>query len=419
MSAPLDLAVLRVVKRREQWEKIRGFVKASGLDEHTKLILECYRRYFDAHPTETTVDMDVFRSLFFSTWNRSLSQDEVNVYNQLINRCCDDVSAEQQANIVNSLLEQEFVTNVANDIEEYEQGEEIDVVRRVEARVTATKDKLEIVSSAAYGTTESLKEKRHSGVCYKHPLKGLNDTCRPVEGGDMIIVAALSDVGKTSLTMLYMVCFSVQTTKPLIWFNNEGPKERIQKRLYGMILGADMHTIEAWIDDGTLDERLFRIYKRPDPVRVYDVHGYTNVQLEDLIKRVHEEDGVGGVVWDMLDNVTYRSGNNLSRKDEILEEKYQWARQLGVKYDFPNIATSQQSYNKEWQKWPDKGELKDSKVGKQGASDMILFMTQPVEHTKETFRYLSAPKNKLRKLGAPSLHLEARFNNDRGVVYED
>ena len=47
----------------------------------------------------------------------------------------------------------------------------------------------------------------------------------------------------------------------------------------------------------------------------------------------------------------------------MLEEKYQWVRQLGVIYDFPNIATSQQSYNKEWQKWPDKGELKDRLVG--------------------------------------------------------
>lgn len=420
MSAPLDLAVLRTVKRRAQWEKIRGFVKDSGLDEHTKLILGCYRRYFDMHPTSEVVDMDVFRSLFFSTWNRSLSVDSVSTYNQLLDRCCDDVSPEQQANIVNSLLEQEFVTFLANDIDEYEQGEEIDIVRRVEHRVSTTKDKLEIINSAAYGTTASLKDKRESGLRLKHPLRCLNHVCREVEGGDMIIIAALTDVGKTALAMMYAVAFSVQTKYPLIWFNNEGPKERIQKRFYSMMLGINSASVDAHIDNNTLDEALFRIYQRPDPVRVYDVHQYTNVQLEELIKSVYEQEGgLAGVVWDMLDNVTFRSGMQSARKDEILEEKYQWARQLGVTYDFPNLATSQQSYAREWQQWPDRGELKDSKVGKQGACDMLLFMTQPVEHTKETFRYLSAPKNKLRKIGAPSLHHDARFNNDRGVVYEE
>lgn len=420
MSAPIDLAVLRVMKRREQWEKIKGFITDSSLDEHTKLVLDSYRRYYEMHPTTTSIDMDVFRSLFFGQWHRTLNEDSVKTYNVLLDRCCDDVTAEQQCNIVNMLIELEMATYIANDLEEYDAGEEIDIVQRLEYRVKLAREKLEIISTAAYATTASLKEKRVSNVKYQWPLPCLRNSCRPVEGGDFIIVAALSDVGKTSLTMMLTVAFSVQTQYPFLWFNNEGPKERVQKRAYGMMLGASSEQIDAWIDDESLDERLFNVYGRADPIRIYDIHGMNNVQLEDLIKRVIDaEGGVGGVIWDMLDNVPYKSGNNLSRKDEILEEKYQWGRQMGVIHDFPNIATSQQSYNKEWQKWPDKGELKDSKVGKQGACDMLLFMTQPVEHTKDTFRYLSAPKNKLALPTAPSLHAEARFEKSRGFVYEE
>lgn len=420
MSAPIDLAVLRVMKRREQYDKIKGFIPDSSLDEHTKLVLDCYRRYYELHPTADLIDMDVFRSLFFSQWNRTLNQDSVNTYNVLIDRCCDDVSEEQRANIVNMLIELEMATYVANDIEEYDAGEEIDIVRRLEHRVKVAKEKLEIINDVAFATTASLKEKRVSNVKYQWPLPCLAQKCRPVEGGDMIIIAALSDVGKTSLTMMLAVAFSVQTKYPIIWFNNEGPKERVQKRAYGMMLGATTEQIEAWIDDDTLDQRLFQVYGREHPIRIYDIHGKNNLQLENLIEQVIEkEGGIGGVVWDMIDNIPYRSGSNLTRKDEILEEKYQWARQLGVIHDFPNLATSQQSYNKEWQKWPDKGELKDSKVGKQGASDMILFMTQPVEHAKETFRYISAPKNKLALPSAPSVHDECRFDKARGFVYQE
>ncbi|CAM0008011.1 DnaB-like replicative helicase [Vibrio phage K436] len=419
MSTPIDLAVLRVVKRREQWDKVQGYIPESSLDEHTRLLLEDFRRYYALHPTATAIDMDIFRSLFFQQFHRTLNKESVETYNTLINRVCDDVSAETQASIVNMLVELELVTAIANDIEEYEAGEEIDIVDLLERRVGRTKDKLEIISAAAYGTIESLVERRESGVRYKWCIPGLQQTCRDIEGGDMIIIAALSDVGKTSFTLQQIIACSVQTQKPIIWFNNEGPKERIQLRMYGMMLGIGSDLVKQYITDGTLAERLFNIYGRPDPIRIYDVHGMDNRQLEDLIKKVAESEGVGGVVWDMLDNVPFRGNNSNSRTDQILEEKYQWARQLGVLYDYPNFATSQQSYNKEWQKHPDKGELKDSKVGKQGACDMLIFMTQPVEHTKETFRYISAPKNKLSLPEAGQVRIDARFNKALGYTYEE
>lgn len=418
MAMPINLAVLRVMKRREHWDKVRGYLPEASLDTHTKLMIEHYRRYYELHPESTMIDMDIFRSLFFGKWNKNLTEDAVNTYNQLMNRICDDVSLEEQASIRNSLIEQGMVTAVANKIEQWDAGEEVDIIDVLERAVTDAKEKLEIISTCAFATTESLKTKRQSDISYHWPLPLFGKSCRPVQGGDFIIAAGLTDVGKTSLTMMLAIAWSVQTTKPILWFNNEGSKERIQKRMYGMMLGVGAEVINAMIDADTLDAAIFDVYKRKDPIRIYDVHRLNNKQLEDLVKRVHEEEGVGGIVWDMLDNVSFISSAQLSRKDEVLEEKYQWARQLGVIYDFPNIATSQQSYNKEWQKWPDKGELKDSKVGKQGACDMLIFMTQPVEHAKETFRYISAPKNKLSLPEASSIHADARFDKVTGFVYE-
>lgn len=420
MAAAIDLAVLRVMKRRKEWDKVKNFVPKSALDDHTKLILDGYRRYYDMHPNDEVIDMDVFRSMFFNVWNRTLTTEMVNAYVVLLDRCCEDVTPEQRATIVNTLIELELAMKAGNLIMEYEGGAEIALVPTLLGEVEAAKKKLEIISTAAYATVESLAEKKQSNVRYMWHLKGMAEHCRPVEGGDMIIVAGLTDVGKTSFTLNLTVMFTVQTRYPWLWFNNEGPKERIQKRAYGMMFGVGTEQIDAWEADGSLAARIEQIYGHAHPLRIYDVHGMSNVQLEDLIQRVIDEcGGVGGVVWDMLDNVPFKGSSAALRTDQQLEEKYQWARQLGVIHDYPNIATSQQSENKEWQQWPAKHELKDSKVGKQGACDMLLFITQPEEHAKETFRYISAPKNKLAKPTAPRMRIEARFNKLVGCVYED
>ena len=105
--------------------------------------------------------------------------------------------------------------------------------------------------------------------------------------------------------------------------------------------------------------------------------------------------------------------------DKIMEAKYQWTRMLGTKYDYPNIMTCQQSHDKEWVQWPSKHMMKDSKIGVQGALDMILFITQPEEASKEAQRFLCAPKNKLSLEGQPTLRMECRFNKALGLYYEE
>lgn len=420
MSAPIDLAVLRVMTQREQWDKVKGYVPTSALDEHTKMVLEDYRKYYDMHPEAENIDMDGFRSLFFGLWHRSLNQESINTYNILLDRCCTPVTAETQAAIVNMLIELELVTEVANDIQEYDAGEEIDVVARMEHRVKVAKEKLEVISTCGYATLETLDEKAESSVEYAWPCNYMNQHWRKVVGGDFLIIAALTDVGKTAFTMMLAVCFSVQTKYPILWFNNEGQKERIQRRAYGMMLGVGSDQIEAWRLDGTLGQRLHQIYGRPDPIRIYDTHRLDSRQLEDLAERVIEaEGGIGGIVWDMLDNVKVKNGGGDARTDQILEAKYQWARELGAIHDFPNLATSQQSANKEWQQWPAASELKDSKVGKQGAADMVLFITKPEEPAKDSFRYISTPKNKLAKDTAPTTRLDMRFDRTTGYMREE
>lgn len=411
----LDLAVLRAIKRKEQFDKVEKFISNGTMDDNTKVMVTCFRTYYQMHPSDVMIDMDIFRHLFFHRWYPRLTKETQEVYSILIDRICDDITLEQQASIVNALIENELATNVANDIEEFQNEGEFDIIERVMARSQEAKKLQEVVATASYATVQTLTEKPESSVCFKWPLPTLAQTCRPMSGSDNIAIVALTDVGKTGLTLQFAVSMARQTHKPIIWFNNEGARERIQYRAYAMMLGQKVSVVKQLLDAGTLGAYLEQAMGRPDPVRIYDVHGMNTDQLQELIKRTHEEEGVGAVIWDMLSNVALKNAASFSRDDKVIEAKYQYTRELGTIYDFPNIITCQQSHDKEWRQWPTKDCMKDTKIGAQGALDMILYMTQPEEASKETTRYICAPKNKLALEGAPTLRLECKYDKSFGV----
>jgi len=125
----------------------------------------------------------------------------------------------------------------------------------------------------------------------------------------------------------------------------------------------------------------------------------------------------------MIDNIEFkgsmRAGHD-SRTDQILEAQYQWARKLGVKYDFPVIATSQVSAEVEQQAdtqcWPPMHALKDSKTGKQGAADLIIMVGKSSDPMCAKQRYISTPKNKLNVEGYPLMIRQAvNFDGSRSA----
>lgn len=421
MSTGLNLALLQVCKYKEQYEKVRSFVFDSALDEFTETLLKDIDRYYQEYPNDETINLDMFSHLFFNKWHKGLNQEGVNTWTALLQRMMADVSHEQQVGMINYLVEEKLATQLAHYLEEYQNGEDLNILHTIEGLVANAKAEIESADKETFGTIESLKENRKSGCNYQWPHKCLSTKMRPLQGGDSIIIAALSDTGKTSFTLFLITFFAYFTDKPFLWFNNEGSKEKIQKRAYGMMLAATVEQIEAWIDDGTLAERLANKYGRPveQVLRIYDSHGKNTQWHEQTIKETSEEDGVAGVIWDMLDNVKVTGHMAGLPSHDQLEQKYQWARELGVLYDYPTLSTSQQSSNQEWQKWPALHELKGSKVGKQGACDVLMFLTKPEEAAKDTYRYISTPKNKLAIPTAPSVHDELRWNKVFGVTYEE
>jgi replicative DNA helicase len=265
---------------------------------------------------------------------------------------------------------------------------------------------------------------------FRFRLGCLNETVKPLRGGDFMIVAARPDQGKTTLLASELTHMARRWTplypgenRSVIWLNNEGPSRNIVTRASRQPAAGPTRRCSSSSSSRTpsTGNQLRAKYVealggRPGVLRVFSVHDRWNYELEDILK-THKP---AIVVADMIDNVRFGGelANMGSRTDQALEAMYQWFRMIGVKYDCTMIATSQISAEGEGQMWPPQSALKDSKTGKQGAADVILMMgsvqSQP---NLANSRYLSTPKNKRKRRGRPSnLMAEVNFDADHARV---
>jgi len=410
----IDLALLRIIKYREQFEKVHRYIPRSAIDKRTKAVADDIAKYFKMSDEEV-IDFPSFRSMFFTTWHKNLAESDCDYYNKLLDRMQTDVSDAVKKNIINQLLELEFATDVANIVQEYEQGEEIDIVPVIGNLYDKVKDSMERSHAQEFADFDDStvgENTDNDGLLW--PLDCMNQTYRNIIGGDQYIVAARPGKGKTTfLTHLnWSMCKQLPSNKVIVWFNNESKRQRIMSRQIQSALYKTNGEMSAMQKAGTLREAYIKEMGSHDRVRVYDIHGKNNFHLEDILEGVGLEN-VGGIIIDMLDNVKFPTRKDI-REDQRLEQLYQWSRELGVKYDCPVFPTSQISNEGAGLMFPTENMLKDSKTGKQGACDGIIMIGSSDDPLQQNNRGLSMPKTKSKREGMADLREEILFDADKG-----
>lgn len=411
----IDLALLRILKYREQFNKVERYIPSSAIDKKTKAIVEDIRKYFESNEEEMVLDFPAFRSMFFTVWHKGLKDEDCAFYNALLTKMEEDVPDSVRKNIINQLLELEFVTDLANVVTDYEQGEEIDAIAEVSnllLKVTTSVERQQKFEFAAF-TDETVGEAINEDG-YEWPLEVMNKIYRNILGGDQYIVAARPGKGKTTfLTQLnWKMAQRMSPEKVILWFNNESRKERIMSRQIQSALYATNKELFELKRDGKLQDAYKTAMGRLDRVRVYDVHGKNNVFIEDIIESVGVQN-IGAIIFDMLDNVKFPLRTD-AREDQRLEQLYQWSRELGVRCNCPVFPTSQVSNEGAGLLFPTENMLKDSKTGKQGACDGIIMIGSSDDPLKQQIRGLSMPKTKSKLEGEFDMREEVHFDADRG-----
>lgn len=392
----IDIQLLRIMRKRDEFHKLMPNIVPAALDKQTAAILADYKEYFDSFE-HAEIDLSTFIPRFHRR-HPSLTDEQKNAYEGILKQIGSEVDEGTRNGILANLYELKLGTDLANLLAQFEEGELADAPARFMEALDCYKRNAGIREASWINDDigELLgQESDQSG--YEWRLQCLRDSMRGLRPGDFGIVAGRPDKGKTTFLASEVTYLARQLPedKNVVWLNNEGPGKRIVPRLYQAALGYTVSDLIKQHQLGRLVTEYEYAVGRTDRIRVVDIHGMNNYQVESIV----EANSAGIVLYDMIDNV--KGFGDAARTDLQLERMYQWARELGVKHEFVGIATSQISNEGDGLQFPTLGMLKDSKTGKQGACDFQLMIGAANDPGLANARFISLPKNKLRREGKP------------------
>jgi replicative DNA helicase len=389
----IDIILLRIMKHRNEYGMHLPLVQMEGLDSETKILINDFGRYFKEYPSHNKIDPLTFMSAFKS-WHSKIEPERLREFGRIVVNASHEADDDQKAGILRQLADNDLVIQLANFVEQWKEGNIEDVMSMTSTMLDKYKINRGIKQIKWIDTpiAELLKDDfDDAGIRWR--LHCLNESMRPLRGGDFIVAAGRPDKGKTSWIASETSFMAPQLPegRNLVWLNNEGPGKRIIPRFWQATLGYTMTQMKASSDAGTLTNEYLHYMQRFDRLRVIDIHGLNNGQVEMII----EANNAGIVIYDMIDNIG--GFGDSARNDLKLESMYQWARERCVKYDAIGIATSQISSDGDGLQFPLMHMLKDSKTGKQGACDAQIMIGASNDPNMQHARFIGVPKNKLRR----------------------
>lgn len=393
----IDLSLLRIMKYRDEYFRIKSRVPNEALDPQTVALLDDFGVYFKRLPEATVIDTAAFLPIFRAQ-HPKLNVDQSRAYEGIISSLAQDVDAAERSAIMLGMLELRMGTDLANVLHKWDAGD----VPNIHAAIRDIANSFEKdadVKVLDYITVDidSLLDQRADDNGISPRLECLQTCMRDLRGGDFGIIGGRPDKGKTTFIASEITYMAPQLPpdKTVLWLNNEGKGETIYLRLIQAALGMKLSEITAMRDSGgNVSEAYAKVVGDLHRIRIVDIHGLDTYAVENLI-RVNNP---GIVVYDMIDKI--RGFGEAARTDLGLELMYDWARELGVKYDLIGLATSQISNEGDGLQFPTLGMLKDSKTGKQGACDFMIMVGASNDPNLAGLRYIGMPKNKLRREGA-------------------
>lgn len=417
----IEVDLLRVVKNREQFDRLFRFVPRDAIDPVTDVILADFKKWFKEHPEAVEIDHDAFK-LWFKLAHKKIDDEKLELILKQLAKIKQPAGPGVHEGLVDRLEALRHVDLMASLLEKWEAGEEIDIFTESQRLVAEYEARIDSRKASEFDATDIDDilddDANEVGLKFRMPL--LNEYFRPLNGGDFIIFGSSVDAGKTSwiADQITFMAKQLEEDQNVIWICNEGPTKKVKGSIWRAALNATFGEINEMRGQKNAHKKAWaEQIGRLDKIRVFAAHDWTTMDIEAVFKK-HKP---GLIVYDMLDNVKFAGSttNGGERSDQVLEALYQWGRIQSVKYDCPAFATSQISVDGYGLQFPLLHMLKDSKVGKQGAAEAVIMMGRKNDLTAVGQRFLSAPKNKLARATARGqLMHEVYFDGARARFHE-
>lgn len=394
MASSPDIGLLALFTNKEKHDKYRHLVRTDALMvAETNVMLDDYEAYFDTFSKDSFIDFEKFRTFVRVVRHGKWKQTKHESYEAIITIVEEASKKPQDDAVLGYFVRLEAAEKIMGICQDLAAGKKDDLTPIITIAEKAKHEgNVSSDVSEMFGTTDLStildKRLRHGGIEWR--MKCMNESAGPIHSGDLILVMARPEAGKTSFIcseFTHMVK-SLPDNKDAVIFNPEEGGGRVFLRLITAATGWDVVKIAG--DEGAAKRAYESQVSRMDRIKVVELAG--GISTRD-IERVLETGSFGLVAINVLDKIK----TSFRAKDEKEVDRYRalayWMREAANKYDVPIIAVAQADSAAEGQKYLTQSMIYGSKTGVQGEADLLIGMGY--EPGNDERRWLSLLKNKL------------------------
>ena len=204
----------------------------------------------------------------------------------------------------------------------------------------------------------------------------LNDSTSGLQKGELIVLAACPDVGKTALALTLARNAAVDTGIGVLIFSPKMSKMQLARRLLSAETQVNLHKLrngrlsdDDWIH---LTRNIDRLTQAP--IFIDDTPAISELEVRAKARRLYREYGIGMVVIDYLQLINRHVGMQSRGQDSSHISRR--LKDLAKELDVPVLSLVQLSCAVENRKDP-RPQLSDLPEGIEQAADVVMFIYRP------------------------------------------
>lgn len=388
----LDLNTLKLLEDRATHQQFSRFVTSSVLEDNSRAVVEALGAYYEAMPDVSRVDWAEFGTWLTTVHSPWVKAERKQVYRAMCARLDElTLSPDLYDSLVHALNERNYAAElreIAEDVCEGRGRRSLDEAFKLLTEYKESNPTSSASGLAAYFVDDDLADTitdvNAPGLEWR--LEELNVGAGPLRLGDLVLLGARPEAGKTSLVLYNAVYMAAQLPpdRPVIYFCNEEDGRRVRVRAIQAALGVTSAQIR---DNANKASEAF--YKRvggPDKFRVLrkrDLH------IDEIIA-VCEEYNPGLIIVDQLRKCA--GFEKAASPTERFQRLFMEARDLACRIA-PVIAVHQADQTAEGQMRLRASQLEACKTEIQGEIDLLLMLG--CADPSQPSRMLTICKNKL------------------------
>lgn len=412
----MSLDILRVLGTRENHDRFIEVVKKHNLfsNKH-KIIFDGISDYYEAFPNEEDIDWDKFETWFWVS-HPTMKQEKRDLYNIIMEKIREElIDSDLEQKVIEEMTKRSYAADIAEKALKITDGQKIEldeittIIDAYETEVGGLKEDSHVVSD----DLDALINTTIAGGGLDWRLEYLNQMVGPVRKGDLCLIGARPEAGKTTFLASEGTYFAKQFKEgqKLIWFNNEEEGNKVKLRIVQAALGW---TTEKIVTTPSVDVvAAFEAEMGRSVSECVLVYDKARITLRD-IDRVLAKNEAGLIIFDQLRKVVgfNKASNELAR----LAGLYQYAREL-AKEVAPVVTVHQARGDAEGVKYIAQNQLEGSQTEIQGELDLQIMIGRSLDPSFEHNRYFNIVKNKLS--GGPKTIKALRHGQFECVIEPD